>query len=144
MKLVTLLLLFGISYHSTPALLLLDTTYRTTPTKTEDFTWDMYTDKRFPIYAEDKKAIIEGAKKLAKLVDNDPACQVWDTAAANHSRFILSVRCGDYKTYTVRFQTRIMEKNLNCNIELVNKEIDPKKVRRKLIDFATYLEQEQE
>jgi len=143
MKLVTLLLLFGIVHNSTPGLLLLDTTYRTTPTKTEDFTWDMYTDKRFPIYAEDKKAIIEGAKKLAKLIDNDPACHVWDTVAVNHSRFIISVRCDDYKTYTVRFQTRIIEKTLNCNFELANKEIDPKKVQRKLIDFATYLEDHQ-
>lgn len=143
MKLVTLLLLSGIFHHSTPGLLLLDTTYRTTPAKTEDFTWNMYTNRQFPIYADDRKAIIEGAQKLAKVVNNAVDCNAWDTTAANHSRFILSVRCDDYKTYTVRFQTKITGQNLNCNFELVNKEIDPRKVQRKLIDFATYLEQEQ-
>jgi hypothetical protein len=143
MKLVALLLLLGFFHPSPPALLLLDTSYRTTPTKVDDFTWDMYTNERFPVYADDRKAIIDAAKKLARLIDNDPNCGIWDTTAANHSRFIVSVQCGDYKTYTVRFQTIIKEKSLNCNIELANKETDPKKAQRKIIDFASYLEENQ-
>ena len=139
MKLFFFLLLLNWQHHYLAPLLLIDTGFKSPAKSTEDFTWEQYIQKKFPIYAEDREIIIAAAEKTAKKLNSDIPCSIFDTIRANHSNFIIYMQCEPYKMVTVRIQTTLEEKKMSCDFELIKNEGNSRKAQKKLLDFADYL-----
>ncbi|RYZ25255.1 MAG: hypothetical protein EOO10_18755 [Chitinophagaceae bacterium] len=142
MKYLLAFVLLSLIHKPATTLLLVDTNLKLAIVETNDFDWDQFRSHQFPIYAKDRKAIIKAAERMAKIIDKDPACFAFDTVAANRSLIVTYADCQTAKSITVRLQTRIGEKNLTCNFELIKAETNPRKAQKKLLDLATYLDSE--
>ncbi|HEX8315089.1 MAG TPA: hypothetical protein VF609_08855 [Flavisolibacter sp.] len=104
----------------------------------DDFAFDQYINKTFPVYVQDVPAVIEGAEKAAKKIERGIDCNEYDTVNANHTRFIIYSDCKNYKSVSVRIVTTIKEQNVWCDFELIRKE-DKRKAQQHLLNFSTYL-----
>ena len=142
MKYLLAFVLLSLTHKPATNLLLLDTNLKVPMTETTDFNWDQFRSHQFPIYAEDRKVIMEAAERMARIIEKDPGCFAFDTVAANRSLLVTYADCQTAKAITVRLQTRIAEKNLTCNFELIKAETNPRKAQKKLLDLATYLANE--
>jgi hypothetical protein len=136
MKLL-LLALTCFAFNSSPSILMIDTGMRNEKKTTDDFTIEDYFKRSFPVYADDIKAVIDAAEKMAKTIDRNDQCSY--SIDANHTIIYLKKDCENTKAFSVRFVTKLDDKKMYFDFELVRKETDRRQAQQRLLDFASYL-----
>jgi len=132
-----LLLLFSSIALSSPGILVIDIGMKHEIKATEDFTIEDYFKKSFPVYADDITAVINATEKIARSIDRNTACV--DTVYANRTMVYMKKNCDGDQSISVRFVTKMEDKNMYFDFELVRKETDRRLAQQRLLDFAAYL-----
>ena len=139
MKLLISLLLLGFLTRPEARLMLIDRNLKQPAVYANDFNFDQYVHRTFPLYVQDLPAVIEAAEKAAKRIEQGIGCNEYDTVDANHTRFIIYADCQRSKMISVRLVTKIEEQKIWCDFELIRKQDNNRKAQRQLLDFSTYL-----
>ena len=132
-----LLFILSLSIFANPRILMIDTGLKNDIKRTDDFTIDEYLKRRFPIYADDKKAIAEGILKMAKSIDK--SIVVNESVGANHTTIHLKVDPEKMNAVSVRLVTKIEGEQTFFDFNIIQNETDRRMAQRKLIDLLTYL-----
>ena len=139
MKLFGMLLSLLLVNPPHPLVMLIDTNLKKPAGQTNDFGFEHYSKKQFPVYSTDVAAVALAAEKAAKLIEHQTDFS-FDTVLANRTAIVLNSDVEfHYKVITVRVVTEIEEKKVSFDFELVHKEANRRKAQKKLLDFADYL-----
>lgn len=139
MKLLLLLLSFGFVHHPETRFILIDRQLKKPAIHSEQFTFDQYIGRTFPVYSGDVTAVIAAAELVAKKLEQKMECGQSDTVNANHTCFIITSTCHPYNSVSVRLLTSIEEQRISCGLELIQKQDNYRKAQRVLLDFSSYL-----
>lgn len=139
-----LILFLSLSFFSRPEskFVLIDRNLKQPMAYADSYSFDRAIHKTFPVYKEDLPAVIDAAEKAARRIDQGITCSQYDTINANHTRFIIYSDCEKNKTVSVKIITKI-EQNVVCAFELIKQQDNNRKAQRQLLDFSTYLANEQ-
>jgi hypothetical protein len=139
MKLIGMLLSLVLFNNPPTSIVLIDTELKKPAGQTDDFSFDHYAKKQFPVYSADVKEVAETSEKVARMLEKQNDF-TFDTVMANHTAFILNTEeINYYKVVTVRLVTSIEEKSMSFSFELVKQESNTRKMQKKLLDFSDYL-----
>lgn len=106
-----------------------------------EYTTQDYMQRTFPIYTNDKSAIITAADKVAKWIEQTESCHAVDSIFTPHTTFVVSTDCNGGRNVSVRLFTQIAETATTYCFTLVEFETDKRKAQERLMDFATYIDQ---
>lgn len=126
---------------SNEPLLVVDKDLKKPPAHASEFTTQQYLQRLFPVYEADVQAVVETTDKAVKWIDKEQACHSSTKLTAARTTFLLEVSCKENRKINVVLVTQVEETNTSFSFALARNEEDLRKVQRKLLDFATYLEQ---
>jgi hypothetical protein len=106
-----------------------------------EFTTQLYLQRLFPVYEADVQAIVETTDNAVKWIDKEKACSSATKLTAARTTFLIEVSCEESRKINVVLVTQVKETNTSFSFALTRNEEDLRKVQRKLLDFATYLDQ---
>lgn len=105
------------------------------------FTTELYLQRNFPVYAGEKQELIETIDKAVKRLDRDFLCDEVEKMGTTHTTIMLQERCEEIKNIRVVLITQIAGTNSSFSFVLVEHEANIQQAQRKLLDFATYINQ---
>ncbi|WP_121356267.1 hypothetical protein [Flavisolibacter nicotianae] len=126
---------------SDDSLLIVDRDLKHPPAQSTEFTLQHYLRRTFPVYAADVQNLTDAVDEAVKLVDRKPASSVLDTIAAGHTTILLATEIDGANTINITLVTELDESHASYSFALVRNEADVRKAQRRLLDFATYLNQ---
>lgn len=125
--------------HASPAYLLVDKDLKKPVVHAEEFTTEQYLQRNFPVYAADVNAITDATDLAVRAIDKYAACKTLNTIVAAHTTFLIEKECEGSGRISVTLITEIENNHTSYSFALVRDESDIRKVQRKLLDFATYI-----
>lgn len=123
------------------SLLIVDKDLKHPPTQSTEFTLQHYLRRTFPVYTADVQNLTDAVDEAVKLFDRKPASSVPDTIAAGHTTILVATESGGNNTINITLVTEMDESRTSYSFALVRNEGDMRKAQRRLLDFATYLNQ---
>jgi hypothetical protein len=135
--------LFYLFFFNRPAdpMLVIDKDLKKPVTMTNTFTSEQYLQRTFPVYAHDVSTVVDATDKAVKWIDREQTCNSATKITAAHTSFLINITCEEFKKISVTLITQMDESNTSYSFPLIRNEEDLRKAQRRLLDFATYLEQ---
>lgn len=141
MKLLLAALSLLFLQHPNEPLLVVDKDLKKPPAHASEFTTQLYLQRLFPVYEADVQGVVETTDKAVKWIDKEQSCHSATRLTAARTTFLIEVSCEESRKINVVLVTQVEETNTSYSFALARNEDDLRKVQRKLLDFATYLEQ---
>ena len=127
--------------HTTPPFMLVDRNLKKPPGYASAFTTEQYLQRSFPVYTNDVNEIIDAVDLAVKDVGKSTEAETMDSVMAAHTTLVINKNAAGTYNIDVTVLTRIDEINTSFSFALIRGESDIRRVQRKLLDFAVYLNQ---
>lgn len=139
MKLLVAVLSMVLFSNASDRLLVVDKDLRRPLGHTLDFTTQLYLQRNFPVYESETAAVINAVDKAVKWMGKEESCSATTKIAAGHTSIVVELKCEDGKKINLTLFTEVEESQTSYSFAMVRNEYDVRKVQRKLLDFATYI-----
>lgn len=139
MKKALLPLLIFWAMQPTPVYLLVHRDLKKPPAASQVFTPELYLQRYFPVYQSDVAAITAATNRAMQLVDSLEGYLDEDTVTAAHTTIYLKKDNAGTGGISVILITEVEETQTSFSFALVREETNTRKIKRRLLDFATNL-----
>ena len=105
------------------------------------FTTELYLQRNFPDYASEVKELVEATDKAVKRLDEGFTCNQFQKIESGHTAIMIHQRCDETKRLSITLVTEMEGTKTSFSFALVVNETEIQRAQRKLLDFATYINQ---
>lgn len=135
------LIFFALLKPAPEIFLVVDRNMKKPVAHTNQFTTALYLQRNFPIYTSEVSAVIEATDKAVKKLDSGFTCSQFEKIESGHTTIMIHQRCDETKRLSVTFVTEIEGTETSFSFALVVNEPEIQRAQRRLLDFATYINQ---
>ena len=122
-----------------PSYLVVDRDLKKPVSHASSFSTEQYLQRTFPVYARDVKEIEDAIDLAVKAVEKKNEVDIYDSIQAAHTTIVIAKRIMGSQNIDITFVTKLDETNMSYSFALVRQEDDTRRVQRRLLDFAMYL-----
>jgi hypothetical protein len=141
MKSIFVLVLIALLKPAPAKFLVVDRDMKKPVAYASQFTTELYLHRNFPVYTSEVKELVEAADKAVKRLGEGFTCNEFEKIEAGHTSIMIYQRCDDNKRLSITLVTELEGTKTSFSFALVVNETEIQRAQRKLLDFATYINQ---